>query len=85
MSIQRYICISIDVFFSSKDGTLPVTLELRTVENGYPTEQIILGSQVTLNPDDIVISLSTATSPEPTRFTFDRPIFLGQISIQWFY
>ena len=66
---------AIDIFFSSKDGTLPVTLELRTVENGYPTEEIILGSQVTLNPDDIVIP-ATATSPEPTRFTFDRPIFL---------
>ena len=65
---------AIDVFFSSKDGTLPVTLELRIVRDGYPTEDIILGSQVTKNPDDITIG--APNTPLPTRFTFDRPIFL---------
>ena len=65
----------IDIFFASRDATLPVTLEIRNVVNGYPGSEIIKGSQVTLNPDDIVIP-SDANIPEATRFSFKRPIFL---------
>ncbi len=67
---------AVDVFFSTKDVTLPVTLELRKTVNGYPSaKDIILGAQVTLNPDDIVLPVDP-TIPLPTRFTFDKPIFL---------
>ena len=33
---------SIDVFFQSKDETLPVILEMRTVETGLPTQRFFL-------------------------------------------
>ena len=32
---------SIDLFFSTKSTTMPVTLELRTMVNGYPTQEVI--------------------------------------------
>ncbi len=65
----------VDIFFSSKDGILPVTFEIRKVENGYPGSEILFGSQVTLNPSDVVIP-SDPNIPEATRFEFKTPLFL---------
>jgi hypothetical protein len=68
---------SIDLFFATKDkGNIPVSLELRPTENGYPSsERFILGSQVTLNPSQVNVP-SNPNIPVPTSFTFDRPIYL---------
>ena len=65
----------IDVFFASKDSTLPVHLEIRKVLNGYPSETVIAKSRVSKNPVDITIP-SDPNVPELTRFTFDAPLFL---------
>ena len=64
---------SVDVFFQSKDEELPVTLEIRTVETGLPTQKIVPFSIVTLNPSEINISQDGTV---PTKFTFDSPVFL---------
>ena len=65
----------VDIFFSTKDGVLPVTFEIRNVENGYPGSEILFGSQVTLNPSEVVIP-SDPNVPEATRFEFKTPLFL---------
>ncbi|RPG96188.1 MAG: DUF4815 domain-containing protein [Candidatus Pelagibacter sp. TMED165] len=66
---------SVDIFFASKDSTLPVHFEIRKVLNGYPSETVVAKSRVSRNPDDVIIP-SDPNVPEPTRFTFDAPLFL---------
>jgi hypothetical protein len=41
---------SIDVYFSSKDANVPVTLQVRNTVNGYPGQQILPFAEKTLNP-----------------------------------
>lgn len=68
---------SIDLFFADI-GTEPVTLEIRTMENGIPTGVVVPLSVVTLP----VASLNTWDPNNPgvnsTRFTFESPIYLMQ-------
>jgi len=64
---------SIDLYFASKDSTLPVTLEIREMENGIPTGIIVPFSTVTVNAADVATSSSASL---PTKFTFSAPVFL---------
>ena len=64
----------VDVYFASKDsGTNPVTIEVRTVELGTPTREI-LGVPVVLRPDQIQTS---DTGSIPTHVDFPYPIYLA--------
>lgn len=64
---------SIDLYFASKDSTLPVTLEIREMENGIPTGIIVPFSTVTV----AAASVSTSTNASiATKFTFTSPVFL---------
>lgn len=65
---------SIDLFFFSKDSELPVTVQLRPMKLGYPSEVIYPYSEVTL--DSFQVNVSNDASV-PTRFTFDAPIYLA--------
>jgi hypothetical protein len=68
-----YFVTSIDLFFYSKDTTLPVTIQLRPVEYGQPKDTYYPYSEVVLTPDKI----STSTDGTlPTRVTFSSPIYL---------
>jgi hypothetical protein len=65
---------AVDLFFAKKDtGNCPVKIEIRTVELGTPTRTII-GSPVTLRPDQVNISDNAETA---TNVVFDYPIFLN--------
>ena len=64
---------SIDLFFSSKSTTLPVTVQLRTMHNGYPTREIIPFGEIAVKAADVNISSDAATA---TRFTFPSPVYL---------
>ena len=83
----------IDVYFATKpDGTndkTPIRLEVRPVRNGVPSQdEIIPGSVVILNHDDITNVVSEATAvaagdggidlirAAPTKFTFEQPIYI---------
>ena len=62
---------AVDVFFGNKDsGNATVSLEIRKVELGTPTNNRI-GNRVTLNPDQVFTSRDASI---PTTFTFDYPI-----------
>jgi len=64
---------SIDLFFSAKSTTLPVTMQLRTMVNGYPTTEVLPFAEVNVAAADI----NTSTDgTEATTFTFPSPVFL---------
>lgn len=63
----------VDIYFNTKDKNIPVSMQIRTMENGYPTKTILPFSDVTITPDQIEIS-SSATIP--TRFTFRAPVYI---------
>jgi hypothetical protein len=63
----------LDVYFKSKSNTSPITLQLREVINGFPSETIVPYSSVTLYPRDVNVS-DNATSA--TEFKFASPVYL---------
>lgn len=66
----------IDIWFQSKDANIPVILELREVENGYPSNRIVSNdARVSLNPDQVQISQDASLA---TSFVFTRPIYLEE-------
>ena len=63
-----------EVFFRSKDDMdIPVVFQLRTMENGFPTQKVLPFSEVVLSPSEVQTSAdgSVATSIE-----FKAPIYL---------
>jgi len=63
-----------DVFFRSKDdGDIPVTFQLRTMQNGYPTQKILPFSEITLDPKDVITSTDGSAA---TSFTFESPVYV---------
>ena len=66
---------SIDVYFGSKDDNIPVSMQIRAMENGYPSKTILPFSDVSLNPEQVEISDNAAI---PTRFTFQAPVYIKQ-------
>lgn len=63
----------IDVYFQSKDSTLGIELQLREVENGFPTTKIVPFSRVIKRSADVNTSTNGSVA---TTFTFDAPVFL---------
>ena len=68
---------SLDLYFLTKDDTTPVTLEIRTMENGNPTSTILPGSTVTKSASEVLTSTDSSVA---TRFTFANPIYLLNVN-----
>lgn len=64
---------SVDVYFRSKDSTLPVIVQLRPMQLGLPTEKIYPFSEVVVDSKDINVSDDATV---PTRITFKSPVYL---------
>ena len=64
---------SVDLFFRSKDSALPVTVQLRTMMNGYPTTTIIPFAEITKPSADVNTSTDASVA---TTFTFPSPVYL---------
>jgi hypothetical protein len=62
-----------DLFFSSKDDIIPVTLQVREMQLGIPTQTILPFAEVVLDPKDVNISEDASV---PTTFTFPAPVYL---------
>ena len=62
-----------DVYFRNKDDQLPVTMQVRTVQTGFPTSEILPYSVVSKDPDEVNISEDGTV---PTTFTFDSPVYV---------
>ena len=66
---------SVEVYFNTKDTNIPVSMQIRTMENGYPTTSILPFSDVTLEPSAIQTSETGAVA---TKFTFKAPVYIPQ-------
>ena len=79
----------IDIFFASKDSSMPVTLELREVVNGYPGKRVLPFSKVSLKPEEVSLSSNTVDMTNfdgstvkvrsydtATTFTFKSPVYV---------
>jgi len=65
----------IDVFFATKDDFIPVTCQLREMENGVPTRKVIPFGSKTLQAEDVSTSEDGSV---PTYFEFDAPVFVKE-------
>lgn len=63
----------INLYFCSKDPSIPVTIQIREVTNGYPSQKIIPFSEVTLSPSSVNISDNGLAV---TTFSFPSPVHL---------
>ena len=64
----------VDLYFFRKANSLPITVQIREVDNGHPTPNILPYASKTLFPTSITASTSSATTA--TTFIFDSPVFL---------
>jgi hypothetical protein len=63
-----------DVFFSTKDTKgLPITMQLRTLSTGFPTQTILPFGEVVLDPSKVNTSSDGSLA---TTFTFESPVYL---------
>lgn len=66
---------SVDVFFETKDeNEIPVTLQIRPLLSGVPSNVVVPFSEVTLDPDDIKLSTNGTVA---TNFKFPSPVLLA--------
>jgi hypothetical protein len=64
---------SIEIFFKEKDANIPVTVQLRSTTNGYPSRYVFPFGQATLNPSSVNVSEDASVS---TKFTFPDPVYM---------
>ena len=63
-----------DIFFASKDtNNIPITLQIRTIELGVPTQTILPFSEVILPGNKVNISSNSRVA---TTFFFESPVYL---------
>ncbi len=70
---QGRFLTSIDLYFRTKDPVIPVIVELRSMRNGLPTEEVYPFGRVVLTPDEVY---ETFDGSIPTTITFPSPVFL---------
>jgi hypothetical protein len=63
----------LDVYFSSKDDTIPMRVQIRKMENGVPGSFILPSSEVVVYPTNINTSTDGSTA---TSISFESPVFL---------
>lgn len=71
---------SVELFFRNKPsgaqgGTPPVTVEIREMNNGYPTQTLLPFGSATVNAEDVNV---TDDGSESTKFTFPSPVYLRE-------
>jgi len=66
-------CSSVEVYFGAKDTALPVSVQIRHMENGFPTQRILPFGEKTLSPASVNTSADASVA---TKFSFDSPVYL---------
>jgi hypothetical protein len=70
---------SLELYFHKKAAAIPVTLQIREMDQGLPTARIVPFSEVTLLPSAVSVvdlSVSNPSPDEVTKFTFPSPVYL---------
>ena len=73
-NIDGIFVTSVDVYFASKDRISSMWFYITEMNTGLPTNRVVPGSRVTLNPSQITV---TPNSAVPTRITFQYPVYLS--------
>lgn len=70
---------SIEVYFFSKDTSIPVQIDIRPLVNGYPANanQVDPRAVVVLPPSQVNVSSNASVA---TKFTFENPVYLDEDS-----
>jgi hypothetical protein len=63
----------VDLYFSAKDTNVPVKVQIRNTDNGYPGSTILPYSEVILQPSSVNVD---STGQTATKFTFKAPVYL---------
>lgn len=64
---------SVDVYFKTKAAVTPVRLQLREMQTGLPTTNVVPGAEKMLAPASVNVSADASSA---TTFTFDSPVYL---------
>ena len=77
------------VYVDTKDSVIPLQVQIRPVENGIPTSNIMPGAIKFIEPDDVVIATNSVSGngsgsaetiedvqAHPTIVEFDEPVYL---------
>lgn len=63
----------VDVYFKTKDTkNLPITMQVRTMQTGLPTQEILPFGEVILEPSQVILSDDASKA---TTFTFPSPVY----------
>lgn len=75
LSVEAMFLTSIDLYFAKKPTTTTngIEVQIREVDNGYPTARVLPFGTKILQPSSVNTS-SNASSP--TKFTFDTPVLI---------
>ena len=65
---------SVDIFFATKSPIMPVTVQIRTMVNGYPTSDVLPFGEISVDSGSITTSTDASAK---TTFTFPSPVFLS--------
>ena len=67
---------SMDIYFERvpTDDNTPVTVQIREVELGTPSQRILAYSEVSKGPEEITVSNDASVA---TKFTFESPVYLN--------
>lgn len=63
----------VDLFFATKDNNIPVFLQIRRINDGFPSQQIVSNSQKIIPATDVIESSDATTA---TTVSFNNPVFL---------
>jgi len=61
---------SIELYFATKDSSVPVQVQVRKMDQGIPTQEVIPFADKTINPSNVNVDGNATT------FTFDSPVYL---------
>ena len=62
-----------EVYFKTKDPSIPVTVQIRTMRDGTPTTQVVPFGQVNIQSNDVNLSDDGSVA---TEFKFPTPVYL---------
>lgn len=68
---------SIDLFFRTKDESIPVRMEIREMVNGFPSE-LPQGNPTLVSFVLAEVVSTSENASEPTRFYFDPPVYIPE-------
>ena len=67
---------SVDLYFGAVDTALPVTVQLRKMSNGFPTQKMLPFGEKVLYPSSVNTSADASVL---TKFTFPSPVYLENL------